>query len=102
MKLTILGIIAIGFIAFAQQPTSTPPPAEPIKVRGCLTGNGSDQSPWILKGAVLPTPAGPRGGGPGGPGGPGAGAGAGGGAGRGGGAAAPGRGAPPAEGARGA
>src|SRR5262245_38897315 len=56
MKLTILGIITIAAAAaFALQTSSAQTPAE-VKVRGCLAGNGSDASPWILRAAVLPTP----------------------------------------------
>jgi len=58
MKLTILGIIAAGAVAFGLQtgPAQTPP--ETIKVRGCLLGNGSNENPWALHGVVLPAPPG--------------------------------------------
>ena len=87
MKLTILAIIVAGATAFAVQAPSTQN-TEPIKVRACLQGNGSAESPWLLRGAVLPAPpgAGPAAA-------PGGGPGAGGGRGRGGdGAAQPGAG----------
>src|SRR5215813_7851359 len=101
MKLAILGILAAGANAFALQAPSAPN-TEPIKVRACLQGNGSAESPWVLRGAVLPAPpsaapAAPAGGRGGDGGGRGGGAGRGG-AGRGGDAA----GQPPAAAGRGA
>ena len=95
MRLTILSILAIAVIAIALQTSSAQAPAEMIKVRGCLAGNGSDTSPWVVRGVVLPSPpaaapaaAAPAGGGGagGGRGGAAAGGGRGDGAGRGGGA----------------
>ena len=56
MKLTILGVIAVAVTAVVLQTVSAQTPAEPIKVRGCLSGNGSNESPWLLRGAVLPAP----------------------------------------------
>src|SRR5262245_25130988 len=101
MKLAVICSIAVvGVImVFGVQPASaqTPEP-EPISVRGCLQGEGTAESPWMLAGVVLPAPpaAAPAGGGGRGGGGGGARGGAGGpGAG-----AAPGAGgAPPAGGA---
>jgi len=46
MKLTILGIIVMAVTTFALQtagPAQTP--AETTKVRGCLLGNGSTETP---------------------------------------------------------
>jgi|SRR5262245_532750 len=97
MKLTILGIIVIAVTAFALQTSPAQTPAETIKVRGCLLGNGSTENPWSLKGVVLPSPAAPAPAGPGGGRGDGGGRGAGG---RGRGDAA-GQGAAPADGGRG-
>ena len=54
MKLTILAIITIAAAAFALQTGSVQ--TEPIKVRGCLQGNGSTGSPWSLRGVALPPP----------------------------------------------
>src|SRR2546425_11364358 len=56
MKLAILGVIAMAATAFTQQrgPVQTSP--DPIKVRGCLQGNGSTENPWSMKGVVLPSP----------------------------------------------
>jgi hypothetical protein len=57
MKLAIVAIIAAAATAFAvQRGPALSPAAEPIKVRGCLSGNGSKENPWVLKGAVLPAP----------------------------------------------
>jgi hypothetical protein len=76
---SLLVICAAGVLA-AQAPST--PAGQNVKVIGCLKGDGSKDSPWVLAGAVLPPPPGAmvgRGGpGPGG-----------------------GRGAPPAEGGRG-
>src|SRR5262245_11366179 len=58
MKLTILGIIVIAVTAFALQTSPAQTPAETIKVRGCLLGNGSSENPWSLRGVVLPAPPG--------------------------------------------
>jgi hypothetical protein len=91
MRLTIVAIIAAATTAFALQRGPQTPTTDPIRVRGCLSGSGSKESPWVLKGAVLPAPpaaapAGGRGGAGGGGGAPGGGGAAGaGGAGRGGG-----------------
>ena len=54
MKLTILAIITIAAAAFALQTGSVQ--TEPIKVRSCLQGNGSPESPWSLRGVALPPP----------------------------------------------
>lgn len=92
-RFVLLGSIAVvcAATAFAVQTGSAQTSTEAIKVSGCLQGDGSDQNPWILAGAVLPPPPGaapaaaPGGGrGAGAP----AGAGRGDGAGRGGGAPA--------------
>jgi hypothetical protein len=78
MKLAMLGgvvaICAATAIVAAQQPA----PAETQTIIGCLKGEGTAQSPWMLTGVVIPPPA-PAGRGGGG----------GRGAGRGGGAGAP-------------
>jgi len=89
MKLAMLGgvvaICAASAIVAAQQPAATEQ-----TVLGCLKGEGTAQSPWVLAGVVIPPPA---------PAGAGRGGGGGRGAGRGGGAGAAGReggGPPPA------
>ena len=107
MKLTMLVITTVAVIVLGLQIGSAQTTPE-IKVRGCLQGNGSEASPWVLRGAVLPNPPAPpaaAGGGRGavapGAGGGGGGAGArGDGGGRGDGAGAAGQ--PPAGGGRGA
>ncbi|MBI2150173.1 MAG: hypothetical protein HYU27_06160, partial [Acidobacteria bacterium] len=61
MKLfVLLGSIAVvcAATAFAVQTVSAQTSSEAIKVAGCLQGDGSDQNPWILVGAVLPPPPG--------------------------------------------
>src|SRR5215831_13313505 len=78
MKLTILGIIVFAVTTFALQTGPAQTPAETIKVRGCLLGNGSTENPWSLKGVVLPSPPTAAPAGPGGGRGDGAGRGAGG------------------------
>ena len=98
MKLTILGIIVFAVTAFALQTGPTQTPAETIKVRGCLLGNGSTENPWSLRAVVLPAPPSSAPAGPGGGRGDGAGRGAGGGRGRG---DAAGQGGAPADGGRG-
>jgi len=98
MKLTIFGLLAAALTAVVFQTAQAQTP-ETVKVRGCLAGNGSDQNPWTLKGAVLPAPPIPAPAPGGGGGGGGRGGGAAGGGGRGGGA---GQGGAPADGARGA
>jgi len=97
MKVTILGIIVFAVTRFALQTGPAQTPAETIKVRGCLLGNGSTENPWSLKSVVLPAPPTAAPAGPGG--GRGDGAGRGGGRGRG---DAGGQGAAPANGGRGA
>jgi len=81
MKLAFLGVGIVGATAlavsmgFAQTPSTTP-----IKVLGCLQGDGSEQKPWFISGVALPTAApapAPGGGGRGGGGRGGGGAGAG-------------------------
>jgi len=89
MKLAVLGGVALVCAATAIVAAQAPAaPANQVQtVIGCVRGEGSAQSPWVLAGVVIPPPAPPpagRGGGRGGPGGPGGGRGAG----------APGAGAP--------
>jgi len=88
MKLAMLGgaiaICAATAIVAAQAPAA--PTDQTQTVLGCLKGEGTAQSPWVLAGVVIPPPAPPGRGGLGG------GAGRGGGGGRGGGAGAPGAG----------
>jgi hypothetical protein len=98
MKLTILGIIVFAVTAFALQTGPAQTPAETIKVRGCLLGNGSTENPWSLRAVVLPAPPSAAPAGPGGGRGDGGGRGAGGGRGRG---DAAGQGGAPADGDRG-
>ena len=89
MKLAMLGgaiaFCAATAIVAAQQAAPTD---QTQTVLGCLKGEGTAQSPWVLAGVVIPPPAPPGRGGFGG----GGGAGRGGGGGRGGGAGAPGAG----------
>ena len=93
MKLAVLGgvaaICAATAIVAAQAPAST---EQTQTVIGCLRGEGTAQSPWVLAGVVIPPPA-PANAGRGGGGG-----GAGRGAGRGDGRGAAGGGAPGAGG----
>ena len=93
MKLAVLGgvvaICAATAIVAAQAPAST---EQTQTVIGCLRGDGTAQSPWVLAGVVIPPPA-PANAGRGGGGG-----GAGRGAGRGDGRGAAGGGAPGAGG----
>jgi hypothetical protein len=56
MKLAIIGMLAIAAAGSVLQTGSSQAPSEPIRVRGCLQGNGSDPSPWSLRGVVLPAP----------------------------------------------
>jgi|SRR5689334_4178316 len=78
MKLAVLGgaiaICAATAIATAQQAA----PADTQTILGCLKGEGTAQSPWMLTGVVIPPPA-PAGAGRGGGAGRGAGGGRGGG-----------------------
>jgi hypothetical protein len=91
MKLVFLGVGIVGAATALAVSTgfAQAPPTTPIKVLGCLQGDGTEQKPWFISGVALPTPA--PAGAPGG--GRGAGGGGGGRGGGGGGAAA---GAPPA------
>jgi hypothetical protein len=88
MKLVFFGVGIVGAATALAVSTgfAQAPPTTPIKVLGCLQGDGTDQKPWFISGVALPTPA-PAGA----PGGGGRGAGGGGG-GRGG----PAAGGPPA------
>jgi len=83
MKVVVLsGIAVVCAVIFAVHTSSAQTTPEPIKVYGCLQGDGSKESPWVLAGVVLPPPptAAPAGGaGRGGGGGAPAAAGAGGG-----------------------
>ena len=58
MNRTILGLIAAGLVAVALQRVPAQTPAESVKARGCLQGNGTDENPWSLRGVVLPGPPG--------------------------------------------
>src|SRR5215471_2614040 len=81
MKLAMLGgaiaICAATAIVAAQAPAA--PTDQTQTVLGCLKGEGTAQSPWVLAGVVIPPPA-PAGAGRGGGGGRGAGRGGGAGA----------------------
>ena len=69
MKLAVLGgiaaICAAGAIVAAQAPAAD----STQTVIGCLKGEGTAQSPWVLAGVVIPPPAPAGRGGPGGGGG---------------------------------
>ena len=58
MKLAVLGgvaaICAATAIVAAQAPAST---EQTQTVIGCLRGEGTAQSPWVLAGVVIPPPA---------------------------------------------
>jgi hypothetical protein len=60
MKLALLGSVAVvcAATAFAMQTGSAQTSTEPLRVFGCLQGDGSTESPWVLRGAVLPAPPG--------------------------------------------
>src|SRR5687767_3795052 len=61
MKLAVLlGSIAVvcAATAFAVQTGFGQAPSEQIRVFGCLQGDGSNETPWVLAGAVLPPPPG--------------------------------------------
>src|SRR5262249_22757969 len=95
MKLAAASVVAAVCVItlFGLQSSFAQTSPEPITVRGCLQGEGTNDSPWMLANAALPAPpaAAPAGGGGGGRGGGGRGGAGGPGAG-----AAPGGGAPPA------
>jgi hypothetical protein len=59
MRLALLGVAVIAITVLVLQTGSAQAPSEPIKVRGCLSGAGTDESPWVLRGAVLPAPPAP-------------------------------------------
>src|SRR4029434_10976204 len=88
MKLSLLSVGVCAVLIFSVETGSAQTPA-PVKVLGCLQGDGSELKPWVLSGVALPPPppavppAGDAVAGPGGRGG------GGGGAGRGAGAAPP-------------
>jgi hypothetical protein len=69
MRLAVLSGIAIACTAtalVAQAPAATPTDT-PLTLIGCLQGDGSEKSPWVLARTVLPPPPGSfRGAGPGG------------------------------------
>ena len=78
MKLAVLGGLAAICAATAIVAAQAPAPDQTQTVLGCLKGEGTTQSPWVLAGVVIPPPApanagrgggGGRGGGRGGPGG---------------------------------
>src|SRR5215831_7949387 len=90
MKLAVLAGVAAICAATAIVEAQAPAADQTQTVIGCLKGEGTAQSPWVLAGVVIPPPA---------PAGAGRGGGGGRGAGRGGGAGAAGReggGPPPA------
>jgi hypothetical protein len=73
MKLAVLGGVAVICAATAIVAAQQAAPTEQTQtVIGCLRGEGSAQSPWVLAGVVIPPPPAPgagRGGGGGGRGG---------------------------------
>src|SRR5262245_1697298 len=90
MKLAVLGGVAVICAAAAIVGAQAPAEQQTQTVIGCVKGEGTAQSPWMLTGVVIPPPPAP-GAGRGGGGGAGRG-----GAGRGGGAGREGGGPPPA------
>ena len=88
MKLAVLGgaalVCAATAVVIGQAPAA--PTNQTQTVIGCVKGEGTTQSPWVLAGVVIPPPAAAPAGRGGGRGGPGAGGGRG--------AGAPGAGAP--------
>jgi hypothetical protein len=82
MKLAILGGVAAICAATAIVAAQAPATDQTQTVLGCLKGEGTTQSPWVLAGVVIPPPAPANAGRGGGGGGRGGGRGAGGGAGR--------------------
>ena len=66
MKLAVLGGVIALCAATAIVAAQQAPPAETQTILGCLKGEGTAQSPWMLTGVVIPPPAPPgagRGGG---------------------------------------
>jgi|SRR5688572_27981406 len=80
MKPVVPGIGMVAAMALLASPAFSQTPG-PVKVIGCLQGDGSEQKPWFISGVALPAPApavAPGGGGGGGRGGGGGGRGGGG------------------------
>ena len=69
MKLVFLGVGIVGATALTFSTFAQAPSPMPVKVLGCLQGDGSEQKPWFISGVALPAPvpsAAPGGGGRGG------------------------------------
>lgn len=58
MKLAVVGFLAVGMIGVAPQTGAGQAPADLVKIRGCLRGNGSNENPWVMRGVVMPPPSG--------------------------------------------
>ena len=56
MKFVFLGILALVITGLALQTGAGQAPADLIKIRGCLQGNGSNENPWVISGVVMPPP----------------------------------------------
>jgi len=58
MKLLFVGVGIAGAMALAVSTASAQTPSTmPVKVLGCLQGDGSEQKPWFISGVALPAPA---------------------------------------------
>ena len=55
MKLSFLSVGVCAVLIFSVQTGSAQTPA-PVKVLGCLQGDGSELKPWVLSGVALPPP----------------------------------------------
>lgn len=61
MKLAVLGGVAAICAATAIVGAQAPATEQAQTVIGCLRGEGTTQSPWVLAGVVIPPPAAPAG-----------------------------------------
>ena len=57
MKLAVLGGVAAICAATAIAAAQAPATEQMQTVLGCLKGEGTAQSPWVLSGVVIPVPA---------------------------------------------
>ena len=55
MKLTLLSVGVCAVLIFSVQ-TGSAQTSAPVKVLGCLQGDGSELKPWVLSGVALPPP----------------------------------------------
>src|SRR5688572_16753550 len=56
MKPVVPGIGMVAAMALLASPAFSQTPG-PVKVIGCLQGDGSEQKPWFISGVALPAPA---------------------------------------------